>query len=273
MRFLIFPVAILLLLAACADDGRRNAAGLAERGGLQRSEIQTRNFLLAAFSRIGNPQLPVHVYIEGDGLAWTSRNRLSDDPTPRRALGLALAAADQAPNVIYLARPCQFIELVSRPCDSAYWSDKRFAEEVIRSESEALDELMRKAPGRPIHLIGYSGGAAVAALIAARRTDVASLRTVAGNLGSEAVNRHHRVSATPESLDPVDVAAQLAGLPQIHFIGSADRIVPAAVPAEFAGRMDAQACVRIVSVDGASHEAGWSERWVELLSQEPACKP
>jgi len=37
--------------------------------------------------------------------------------------------------------------------------------------------------------------------------------------------------------------------------------------------MDSQACVRIVSVEDVSHEAGWSQRWVELLSQEPPASP
>ncbi len=193
MKRLQLSLALLLLLAACAhDDGRRNASKLAAGAALRHSEIATHDFVLAVYSKIGDPRQPVHVYIEGDGLAWISRHRLSDDPTPRRAIGLALAAADPGPNVIYLARPCQYIDLRSHPCDRAWWSGKRFAEEVIRSENEALDELMRQAPGQPIHLIGYSGGAAIAVLLAVRRNDVASLRTVAGNLDTEAVNRHHR---------------------------------------------------------------------------------
>jgi hypothetical protein len=274
LRLPIFPVAILLLLAACAhDDGRRNAAELGERGGLQRAEIQTQDFLLVAYSRVSDPQQAVHVYIEGDGLAWISRNRLSDDPTPRRAIGLALAAADPAPNVAYLARPCQYLDLHIHPCDRAYWSGKRYAEEVIRSENEALDELMRKAPGQPIHLIGYSGGAAVAVLLAARRKDVASLRTVAGNLATEAVNRQHQVSAMPGSLDPIDAAALLAGLPQIHFIGSADSTIPAFVATDFTARTNSGACARVVRVEGVTHDVGWSERWPALLGQIPACKP
>jgi hypothetical protein len=37
--------------------------------------------------------------------------------------------------------------------------------------------------------------------------------------------------------------------------------------------MAADACVRIVTVEAASREAGWSDHWVELLAQKPACKP
>jgi hypothetical protein len=76
-------VALLLLIAACVhEDPRQHAEDLASHGGLVRSEIQTRDFLLVAYSRIDDPRQPVHVYFEGDGLAWISRSRLSDDPTP-----------------------------------------------------------------------------------------------------------------------------------------------------------------------------------------------
>ena len=36
----------------------------------------------------------LHIYIEGDGLSWRSRRRVSQDPTPTRPTGLMLAAAD-----------------------------------------------------------------------------------------------------------------------------------------------------------------------------------
>lgn len=272
MRFGVLLVAVLLQVIACAhEDPRRHAQDLAAHGGLIRSEIQTHDFLLVAYSRIADPGKPVYVYFEGDGLAWISRNRLSDDPTPRKAVGLALAAADAAPNVIYLARPCQFIDLRAHPCDSIWWSDKRFAEEVVRSENEALDVLMRGAPGQAVHLIGYSGGAAIAVLLATRRHDVASVRTVAGNLDSEAVNRFHAVSPMPDSLNPIEVAPALARIPQIHFVSGRDTVVPASIATRFAAV--APACARVVSVVGPSHDSGWTERWPALLTQIPACSP
>jgi hypothetical protein len=272
MRSVFSLVAALLLISACAhEDPRQHAQDLAKRGGLIRSEFQTRDFLLVAYSRIDDPRQPVHAYFEGDGLAWISRSRLSDDPTPHRAVGLALAAADPAPNVIYLARPCQYIDLRAHPCDSAWWSGKRFAEEVIRSQNEALDTLMRGASGREIHLVGYSGGAAIAVLVAARRDDIASIRTVAGNLDSEAINRFHGVSPMPDSLNPIDVASALVRIPQIHFIGKSDTVVPASIAARFAAA--ATGCARVVTIVGPSHESGWAEQWPTLLAQMPACAP
>lgn len=225
---------------------------------------------MVAYTRMRAPEQPVHIYIEGDGLAWLSRTRLSADPTPRRAQGLELAASDQAANVVYLARPCQFVDPVRDPCSSAYWSDLRFSDEVIRSMNEAVDTLAPRTAARGIHLVGYSGGAAVAALMADRRKDVVSLRTVAGNLAVDALNDHHRVTPMPESLDPIAVAQRLADLPQIHFVGSGDTVVPPFVGRAFA-RQTGDSCARVVEIADATHATGWTERWTDLMRLTPRC--
>lgn len=93
-------------------------------------------------------------------------------------MGLKLAALDASPNVVYLARPCQYVW--SPLCSDIYWTDRRFAVEVVEAMSAAIDRLI--LPGQKLHLVGYSGSGAVAVLVAARRPDVVSLRTIAGNL-------------------------------------------------------------------------------------------
>jgi hypothetical protein len=263
---------LLALLSGCAGvDPRRHADQIAADAGLSRSEVQTDLFRLVAYLRMLDPERPVHLYIEGDGLAWLSRSRLSADPTPQRAQGLELAAADRSANVVYLARPGQFIDHTRDSCSSAYWSDRRFADEVIRSMNQALDALVPQASTRGIHLIGYSGGAAAAVLIADRRHDIASLRTIAGNLAVEAVNDHHRVSPMPESLDPISVASHLADLPQIHFIGAGDTVIPPFVAAAFVKQAGRDDCIRIVEMAGATHGDGWTANWAGLLSLSPRC--
>lgn len=108
---------LLLMLFACATpDTRQHAQQIAQGAGLTKSQITANGFVLTAYSRLTNPKQAINVYIEGDGLAWVSRHQLSADPTPRNALGLALAAFDPAANVIYLARPCQFNDFTRTPC-------------------------------------------------------------------------------------------------------------------------------------------------------------
>ncbi|MEI6336280.1 MAG: hypothetical protein WCS87_17105 [Methylococcaceae bacterium] len=253
----------------------RHAQQLAHSAGLQKSNFNAGDFVLTAYSRLGDPDQPVNIYIEGDGLAWLSRNQLSDDPTPRVATGLALATLDPATNVVYLARPCQFNDFDLRPCDSAYWSNKRFSLEVIEAMNQEVSSFIQKNRARKINLIGYSGGAAVAALLAARRHDVISLRTVAGNLDHNFVNHYHQVDATPESLNPVDITEKLTDLPQLHFVGNSDEVIPKQVALRFIARQQSQSspspCAGLIMV-AAGHQDNWVQQWPQLLQLPFPCQ-
>jgi len=267
-----------MLVAACSAsagcatlDRDANADSIAGPVGLKRMVMKTDPFILTTFARIRDPGQPVTVYIEGDGLAWLSRSEVSLDPTPREAMGLALAAADPSPNVVYLARPCQFTVRAKNPtCGVPYWTGKRFAPEVVASMNQAVDQITAQVPGQKINLVGYSGGGAVAVLIAASRKDVGSIRTVAGNLDHAEVNRLNKVSPLSGSLNAIDVVREIAGIPQIHFSGAADTTVPPVIAQRF-GAAAGSSCVRLRTVPGTTHEIGWRERWWDLLREVPAC--
>ena len=269
-KIAVFPLALLALaLAGCASDRNAAAEAMAQSAGLVHRVVPAGDFALTTFSRIADPSQPVTVYIEGYGLAWRTRYEPSLDPTPRKAIGLALAVADRSANVVYLARPCQFTPPSANPrCGTAYWTDKRFAPEVIAATDAAIDKIV--GGGTRINLVGYSGGGAVAVLVAARRSDVASIRTVAGNLDHDEVNRIHRVSPMPGSLNAIAVAARVASVPQIHFSGGDDETVPPAIAERFRAAAGGR-CVKTRVVAGASHESGWPERWPSLLAMVPSC--
>ena len=259
-------------LSGCAGDPNVQADAMAQPVGLQREQVPAGMFVLTAFVRITHTDQPLTVYIEGDGLAWRNRNQPSDDPTPHRALGLRLAVADNSANVVYLARPCQFTPMAANPrCEVAYWTGKRYAPEVVAAIDAAVSHYLTGLPAQRVNLVGYSGGGALAVLVAARRKDVASLRTVAGNLDHVAVNRWHQVSAMPDSLNAIDVAGRVAAIPQLHFSGADDKIVPTAITRSFvaaAGR-----CAQLRVVDGMSHESDWAVQWPQLLALAlpPSC--
>ena len=258
------------LLTACAGDPNAHADAMAQPAGLQRAQVQAGIFVLTSYSRIARPDKPLTVYIEGDGLAWRSRYQPSDDPSPHNALGLGLAVADASPNVLYLARPCQFTPMAANPrCAVTYWTDRRYSEEVVASMNAAVTQYMRRLPGQRVNLVGYSGGGAVAVLIAARREDVATLRTVAGNLDHTAVNRLHQVSPMPDSLNAIDVARQIAAIPQLHISGADDKVVPASIARAFAAAVGP--CARLRVVDGMAHESDWPAKWPGLLSIPLSC--
>jgi pimeloyl-ACP methyl ester carboxylesterase len=184
-------------------------------------------------------------------------------------LGLQLAVADRGPNVVYLARPCQFTR-EDPSCDVRYWTTRRYAPEVVTSLSDAMAALEGEAPHQPVDLIGYSGGGALAVLVAARRHDVRSLRTIAANLDVEGVNALHHVSSMPESLNPIELVAAVRAVPQIHFNGSRDSVVPPDIAKRFADAIGGS-CTMTQSIDGMTHDGDWARLWPQLLQQTPHC--
>lgn len=111
----------------------------------------------------------------------------------------------------YLARPCQY---VSGPvCGPAVWTDGRFSPQVLDSMSKALDGLMRASGAVRVELVGYSGGAAIALLLAGSRHDVASVQTIAGNLSPRLWAQAKGHTGLAGALDPTDFAAQLSKVP------------------------------------------------------------
>jgi len=274
---------ILALLAALALSGcagassslsarHATAIGIAGPALMNERIIKTRLFNLTAWEHVTKPDAPVDIYIEGDGLAWLNTYTKSMNPTPPNPLALRLAALDKADNVIYLARPCQYSGWNgSGSCPDLYWTNGRTAAEVVQAYQQALDNIKSLYKASGFNLIGYSGGAAVAMLAASERTDVLSLRTVAGNADYTTFSAIHGVSPMNASRNPLDAAAKLARLPQRHFIGGEDTIVPPAIFNSWKQASGSTACIQSTIVPGVTHEKGWVEKWPELLGVPPSC--
>lgn len=262
----------LALLTGCASDRAAIAEALAAPAQLTHEQIQAGDFVLTAYTRVSHTDRPLRVYLEGDGLAWISRTQPSSDPTPHNPVALALAARDPGSNVAYLARPCQYTPMAANPqCGTAWWTRKRYAPEVVSSLNAALDQLRARVPDQPLELVGYSGGGALAILLAARRQDITSLRTVAGNLDTEFVNQLHEVSAMPESLNPIADAVRVAHIPQQHISGADDSVVSPSVAARFASAAGWR-CVTLRRIDGLTHGGDWAGQWRTLLAETPVCR-
>lgn len=273
----IFFAALLInlsfLFAGCVSvEPRETANQIAQQAGLTRENVQTTSFLIASWSRITPPVTSLHVYIEGDGFAWQSRTRPSDDPTPHNPVGLTLAAADTHANVLYLGRPCQFIgPPLPANCRLRWWTADRFSPQVLAAMDEALSQFVARYPGVQLDLTGYSGGGNIAALLAERRGDVRVLRTVAGNLDVAYVNALHHVSAMPDALSAIDRASRLKQIPQLHLSGEADKTVPPEVARRFVKAVGGT-CARTAVVSGMAHGSDWAAVWPQWLATGvPAC--
>lgn len=270
---------IALILGACSNSAsissRKNlATDITHDTALKPEIINAAPFALTSYKRINAPSSQTaNIYIEGDGLAWLSRSTPSSNPTPSDPIALRLASVDPSQNVIYLARPCQYSGRVDgKPCEQKYWMSSRYAPEVLNSYNTALNSIKNQYGFTSFNLIGFSGGGTIAALLAGQRNDITSLRTIAGNLDHIAHSKHHDVSILSSSLNPPDYAATLRNIPQHHFIGENDKIVPEAIYQSYANKIGNSSCLNVSLIPNTTHTDGWVNQWPELLKQKPICQ-
>jgi len=222
-------------------------------------EIQAADFRLVSYQKINNPSGIYKIYLEGDGAAFDAYGRPTSDPTPRGTLVRELAFGDPHENVIYLARPCQYI--LSGICAQRHWTTARFAPEVINGEYEAVKKI---AGNNPVILTGFSGGAQVAGLLAALKPDlnIRKVVTVAGNLDHEKWTRYHDVPQLEESLNLADYKTVFMTVPQIHYVGKDDKIIPPKLIKDFVN-----GSAPVIVVDGASHNSGWKDIFKQIWKE------
>jgi pimeloyl-ACP methyl ester carboxylesterase len=204
------------------------------------------------------------VYLEGDGRAIVN-GRPSADPTPNTPQALDLALQDPAPSVLYLARIGQYMPAYATDANSPLWSDRRLAPEVVAAASDAID-LAKSASGALfLHLVGYSGGGGLAVLLAERRGDVLTLVTVAGLLDTEWWVQTRGYRPLTGSLNPADRLESILNVPQIHFYGTLDRVIPPEMSRVFAAKGTFTRLSRMgVETD---HYNGWTRAWGDLLER------
>jgi pimeloyl-ACP methyl ester carboxylesterase len=206
----------------------------------------------------------VHVYLEGDGPDWLSPYHPPPDPTPRRPVALQLAEADPAEQVIYLGRPCQYLSATALAnCSPDYWLARRFAPEVIAAYDELVTALRRQHAAANVVLIGYSGGGVIAALLAARRADIAALVTIAAPLALTEWLSSNGFTPLTGSLDP-SASSPITRWPKgIHLAGGRDEVVRPRVVEAFARQTGG----RFRLLQGADHDCCWRTHWPDLLGE------
>lgn len=284
-NLIIFICLFFCVLSGCTSQNqlaqkkvKHTAENIAQLNHFKKQLIKTNPFTLTSFQKFSiSSSSPaaneatnqtITIYIEGDGRTWITRSKLSNNPTPKNPLALKLAVLDNSPNIAYLARPCQYTPADLNPaCNPRIWSEERFSETVIQSMNEAVEILKKLAKAKQIHLVGFSGGGAIAILITARRNDIASLKTVAGDLDPVALSHYHHTSPLIGSLDPATVAQKLIHLPQQHFSGEKDKTVPPFIAETFVARMKklGSSCASQATIKNVTHHQGWETIWPTLL--------
>lgn len=213
-------------------------------------EIQAGEFKLASWQKITEPQGVYKIYIEGDGYAFDAGGRPTKNPTPKSTLVRELAFGDNTPNVIYLARPCQYV--TSPICSKRHWTTARFAPEIINASFSAVQQI---AGDNPVILVGFSGGAQIAGLISAAKKglNVKKIITIAGNLDHLAWTRYHNLPPLSESMNLENYRQPFAEIPQLHYVGSQDNIIPPHLVKDFIQNDE-----QVITIPNATHNTGWN---------------
>ncbi len=235
----------------------------------------------------------IHIYIEGDGTPWVKRFLIASDPTPRYPLALALMKRDSQLS-FYLGRHCYYQESGnqesnlqknstqqdadqqfnfyktlgqssnSSPCNSHFWTDARYSADVVELMKNAIQEKIEKLPSEkqtlPIILIGHSGGGTLAMLIAQQLHMVSGVITVAANMDIDAWTSHKNYSSLDKSIN-IAKTSSLREIPQVHFFGSRDEVVPAKINQPFLQKIGKSPTL----IEGFDHDCCWLKQWPRLL--------
>jgi len=259
---------LLVTLAACTTlaDLNRTKDDLIDKNGWASAILSAGDFDITATWAQDRTGTTLTIYLEGDGHAYLTPTRASPDPTPIDPIALRLALSDPATGpVAYLARPCQYATPDhKRNCSRQYWTQKRYAPEIVASLDTAINMLKHKTGATNLVLAGYSGGGALAVLIAARRHDVAGIVTVAGNLDLDYWTKRDGLTPLNGSLDPADFGNRVAHIPQIHFAGAKDETVGPDVVTAYLSNLSPVATNRLIIEPDFDHFCCWVDKWPEL---------
>lgn len=203
----------IVLLGACATQP------LQAPKRYQYKELHTPAFTLAAWVKEASATAPFHIYIEGDGRAYTNSGRPSRNPTPKGVLMRQMAFEDNAANVAYIARPCQFVN--DPVCTQKDWTTARFSPRVVASMAEAIRQIVGQ---RPVEIYAYSGGALVSGLIIENYPEIKTQKwvTYAGLLNHKSWTERQKLAPLTGSMD----LEQLPQVAQTHYAGAKDKVIP-----------------------------------------------
>jgi len=262
MRYRLPVCVVLLLLQGCLSSGAR-IDRQAQAAHLTRTVVDGAGFRHVIYSKPSASSGAPHrllIFLDGDGRPWDGRQP-ADDPTTRHPVALQLLAKTPVQG-IYVSRPC-YQQMSDPGCSPATWTSARYSAAVADSIAAAIRAVTRDAGHPDIVLVGYSGGGALAVLVAERLEHVTAVVTIAANLDIDAWTQQHNYLPLKDSLNPANSGTQHAWR-EIHLQGARDTVVPAATTtAYFRHFPDAQHW----QFDDYDHVCCWADAWPEIFAR------
>ena len=247
MKKFLLCSAFALLLTACASTAKME--------GFTYQPVKTRNVTLATWRKDVKPFKKLRIYIDGNahttGLT-TKRPQMYAD------VAMQLAQKDTFPSIAYLGRPCYFIE--QDVCKPIVWEEGKYAPEVVDEMKDVIQSWQKKYNLKEIEFVGYDGGAAFALSLPTRLTNVKVTRvvTIAGILDTKTDAMYRDEDIMLDSVNPANELYLLSGIPQIHYVGGKDKVVPMVFTQNFVKKLPNPVSVQIKRVPNADHE-NWAQ--------------
>ena len=211
----------------------------------------------------------LHIYIGGDGQPWLAPGKIAIDPTPESSLAWQLMQVDPHP-AMFISRPCyyrseytQVDQASDSECHPRYWTSERYSAEVVASLSNAILKALDTSSATEVWLVGYSGGGALAMLVAANpelKHTLTGVITLSANLDIDAWTDIHGYSALQGSLNPAHLPAQ-SELRQYHYVGERDENTPVVINQRFYQNQGVEPRV----IAQKNHDCCWLALWPNLL--------
>ena len=235
----LFIFFILLIFCSCSTLKTKPPSDFVYK------EIKTDDYVLASWQKIKDNDSLVKIYIEGDGNAYNSKGYPTTDPTPKSHFLRKIAFSDTSENVVYLARPCQYIK--SNSYDKIDWTTGRFSLKLVNNMAQAIKKI---AGDKRVILIGYSGGALLCGLIVNHYQDELNIIrwiTIAGLLNHTRWTKYFDYIPLKYSLD----LNTIPNIPQTHYIGKKDTVIPCWLTLQCVDEKDC------VIIEKATHNKGF----------------
>lgn len=212
------------------------------------------------------------IYLEGDGLVINKYGEVALNPTPTDPMALRLASIDERPiSKIVVNRPFQYIAVNKNRSPenltSKYWTTARYSNEVIQAILVIIKTYQQLFRFDTIEIVAYSGGAAVALLLAPELNHLTRIVSFAGNLDHVSWTRYHDTQPLIHSLDPLQNIDAIVKVPQIHFVGTDDDNTTLDL-AHYYQQQLASNNVKIVPVSRFSHDSDWPQIWQRFINHQ-----
>ncbi|MFT6895920.1 MAG: hypothetical protein ACJA13_000317 [Paraglaciecola sp.] len=258
----LFLIYCLVMLSACQSPHalfEKKALAWA----LTPQVVKTEFFSHKIYKNNRQSGTKLHIYLTGDGLPWMAGVIPSTDPTPRNSIIFNLIEQDLSTALI-LGRPCYHGLANETLCEPSLWTSKRYAPVIINSLSMAIEQLSEQYRATNLVLIGYSGGGALAVLLAEKIPNVSAVITIGANLNTQLWTQHHHLLALSGSINPVERPDLPVKVMQKHYVGSEDKIMPASLLKSYT---EGHLASELVIIDDYNHQCCWQDIWPEILQQ------